>query len=77
MNTKIKGEVEGMEDSEDEGFNPGKVWRLKKKLSPKISDPPTAMHDFEGKLLTSDKGIKVEVMKNYQNVLMKELLKKT
>ena len=41
MFQKIMTEVKGMEDSEDGGFNSGRLWKLKKKLSPKVSDPPT------------------------------------
>ena len=33
MYSKIMGEVEGLEDAEDSGFNPGKLWKFKKKLS--------------------------------------------
>ena len=43
MSDKIIKEVEGMDDPEDGGFNVGKLWRLKKKLFPKVSQPPTAM----------------------------------
>ena len=56
------GQVEGMEDSEDRGFNPGKLWKLKKKLSPKLGEPPTAMLDTKGKLLTSEEDIKAEAI---------------
>ena len=43
---------------EEGGFNPGKLWQLKKKLSPKHRDPPTAMRDSNGNILTYDEEIK-------------------
>ena len=54
---KIMKEVQGLEEAEDGGFNSGKLWKLKKKLSPKSNEPPTAMEDSEGKLLTNDQDI--------------------
>ena len=67
MYKHIKEEIEGI-DSEDGGFNSGKLWKLKKKLSPNIIDPPTAMKDSGGKLLTTDEEVKEEAMKHYQQV---------
>ena len=37
---------------EDGGFHSGKLWNLKKHLIPKHRDPPTAMMDSEGNLIT-------------------------
>ena len=42
MYNKIKEELAHI-DSEDGVFNSGRLWKLKKKLSPKPHDPPTAM----------------------------------
>lgn len=67
MYRHIKEEIEGI-DSEDGGFNSGKLWKLKKKLSPNSNDPPTAMKDSGGKLLTTDEEVKKEAMKHYQQV---------
>ena len=44
-------------DSEDGGFNSGKLWKLKKKLTPSNYDPPTAMKDSEGNLITTENEI--------------------
>ena len=41
---KIKDEVRAM-SGEEGGYNPGHLWKLKKKLVPLQSDPPTAMND--------------------------------
>ena len=64
MSEKIMSEVKGMEDSEDGGFNAGRLWKLKKKLSPKVSDPPTAMINSDGKLITSEKDTKAKAIKH-------------
>ena len=68
MYKKIMTEVTGLEDSEDGDFNAGRLWKLKKKLSPKVSEPPTAMKDTNGKLITSSEDIKAEAVKHYKNV---------
>ena len=39
------------------GMNPKQIWTLKKKLCPRSKDPPTAMLDSRGNLLTTDKAI--------------------
>ena len=49
---KILEEISGIE-SEEGGVNSGKLWRLKKKLR----DPPPAMLDHLGNLVTSPKAI--------------------
>ena len=43
MYEKIMGELKGMGDSEYGGFSSGKLWKLQKKISPRISEPPSAM----------------------------------
>ena len=64
---KIKEELKGMES--DAGMHPGKLWKLKKKLSPQCSDPPTAMLDPNGNLVTSMAGVEKLALKHYQNIL--------
>ena len=57
---------------EDGGFNSGKLWNLKKHLFPNHRDPPTAMKDDEGNLVTDSEKINelavqklaVEILKN-------------
>ena len=71
MYSKIMGEVEGFEDAEDGGFIPGRLWKLKKKLSPRASEPPTAMISSEGKLLTTEDDILKEARKHYEAVFQK------
>ena len=67
MYKKIKSEIKVM-SSEDGGYNPGHLWSLKKKLSPKHIEPPTAMKDSNGKLLTTEEEIKAESIKHYKKV---------
>ena len=39
----IMKEVKGLDDCEDGGFNTGKLWKPKQKLSPRTHDPLSAM----------------------------------
>ena len=68
MASKILNEVKGLENDEEGGFNSGKLWRLKKKLCPRANEPPAAMLNSEGKLLTTDSDIKEEAIKHYKKV---------
>ena len=47
------------------GLNPNQLWKLKKKLCPESRDPPCAMLDDNGNLLTSNKAIKERAVKVY------------
>ena len=67
MYQKIRKEVKAM-SCEEGGFNPGKLWQLKKKLSPKHTASPTAMRDSNEKILTTDEEVKAEAIKHYKNV---------
>ena len=44
-------------DSNKGGLKPNQVWRLKRRLCPNARDPPSAMTDRKGNLLTSSKAI--------------------
>ena len=64
--SKINEEISNLK-CEEGGINVGKLWKLKKKLSSKCRDPPTAMLDKKGNLITSPKQIEalaVEVFKD-------------
>ena len=65
---KVKEELEGIEN-EDGGIHPGKLWALRKKLFPKSRDPPTAMINEEGDLVTSLEEIENLSLKTYKNRL--------
>ena len=43
---------------EEGGTHSGKLWKLKKILCPKLRDPPTAMKDKHGNLVTAPDLIK-------------------
>ena len=75
MFDKIMVEVSGIEESEDGGLNPGKLWKFKKKLSPKAREPPTAMLNTEGQIITSEEDIKSEAIKHYTNVFEERQIK--
>ena len=51
---KILDEISGIECDEG-GTHSGKLWKLRKKLFPNSRDPPTAMLDSEGNLVTCEK----------------------
>ena len=65
---KIKKELEGME-ADDGGWNTSHLWKLKKKLNPRPSDPPTAMKNSKGVLLTNPEEIKEEAEAHFKKVL--------
>ena len=67
MYHKIKDEIKVM-NNEEGGYNPGHLWKLKQKLSPRHSEPITAMKDANGNLLTSEEDIKAETLKHYKIV---------
>ena len=56
-------------DAKQGGLNSGNMWKLKKKILPKSTNPPTAMIDKEGKLLTNKPDIDKQSMEYYKNVL--------
>ena len=68
MQKKVKEELEGIEN-EDGGIHPEKLWALRKKLFPKSRDPPTAMINEEGDLVTSLEEIENLSLKTYKNRL--------
>ena len=43
---------------ETEVLNSNKIWKLKKKLCPKMSEPPSAKVNKQGKLVTNEADIK-------------------
>ena len=47
------------------GVNAHEMWKLRKKMCPKNRDPPTAMTDKKGNLLTSDKAIQNRALEAY------------
>ena len=63
----IKTELQGI-NSEDGGWNPGYLWKLRKKISPRPVDPPTAMKNSIGVLLTDPIEIQRESVKYYQQL---------
>ena len=65
---KINEEISDFK-CEEGGINVGKLWKLKKKLSPICREPPTAMVNKEGKLLTSPKQIEALAIEIFEDRL--------
>ena len=65
---KTKKGIEGI-DSEEGGWNSSYLWKIKQKISPHSSDPPTAMMDSERNILTDPEEIKNEAKKHFKKVL--------
>ena len=71
---KIKEEIDSIK-SEDGGVHYGQLWKLKKKLSPKCRDPPTAMLDKHGNLVTSEQAIEALAVETYRKRLENRVIK--
>ena len=56
-------------------MNSGHLWKLKKKISPKCRDPPTAMLDNHGNIITSAKSIEDLAVKTYTKRLENRKMK--
>ena len=67
MYQTIKEELKGI-NSEDGGWNSGYLWKLKNKVSPRPTDPPTAMENKDGILLTDPTEIMEESLKHYSKL---------
>ena len=65
---KIMDEIKDIE-SDEGGFNMGKLWKLKKKLCPYKSNPPTSMKDPCGNIITGAENLKKHTMNHYESVL--------
>ena len=62
-------------DCEEGGVHSGKLWSLKRKLCPKTRDPPTAMMDPEGNLITSANAIQNLALNTYKERLRNRKIK--
>ena len=67
---KLKEELAKMKTG-DEKFQSKQLWKLRKKLCPRTVDPPSAMNDKHGNLLTSDDAIKDRALEAYKERLSK------
>ena len=65
-----------MIDCEEGGMNSGHLWNLKRKLNPKVRDPPTAMMDESGNLVSSTEKIKELTIEAYAKRLENRPMKK-
>ena len=62
---KIKEELKKLKAHKG-GLNVNSLWRLKKKLCPRSRDPPTAIVDGMGNLLTENESIKRRALEVYK-----------
>ena len=67
MASKIREEIKGV-NCEDGGWNPQNLWKLRSKLTPRPMDPPTAMENAEGVLLTDPEEIQKESLKYFETL---------
>ena len=65
---KLKEEVEKSKSKEG-GMNAKAIWKLKKILCPRSKDPPTAILDSYGNLLTENKAIENRALEVYSKIL--------
>ena len=65
---KLKQQLEKIK-LDDNMINAHEIWKLRKKMSPKNRDPPTAMTDKKGNLLTSDEAIQNRALEAYSERL--------
>ena len=66
---KILEDISGIECDKG-GTHSGKLWRMRKKLFPRSCDPPTAMTDNQGNLVTSKKKIEDLTIDTYKRRLV-------
>ena len=71
---KIKEEIGNLKDEEG-GVHIGNLWKLKKKLNPKCRDPPTAMKDKKGNIITSPDEIDKMALKVFKERLSNRNMK--
>ena len=64
-NVKIIEEACGKLSCETGGLNVGNLWQLKKRLRGRYNEPPTAMHDEYGNLVTGSKALEDLTIKMY------------
>ena len=67
-NRIIKDEISDL-TCDDTGVHPGKLWRLRKKLFPNFREPPAAMKDEDGNVITSLEEIEKLSVKIYESRL--------
>ena len=73
---KILEEIAGIECNEG-GTHSGKLWKLRKKLFPKSRDPPTAMFDPNGNLVTCESKVEEITLNAYQDRLKNKPIKES
>ena len=65
---KVRDEIDKMKTNKG-GMSEHQIWKLNKKLCPRSKDPPTAMLDGKGNLLTENKAIERRAIEVYKQRL--------
>ena len=73
---KIEEELAGL-DCDEGGVHSGRLWKLRKKLFPRSRDPPTAMKDQSGNLITSEDQIEKLALETYKKRLENRKMKES
>ena len=68
---KVKEELEKVKTNKG-GMNAKQLWKMKTKLCPNKKDPPTAMLDPKGNLLTSNKAIEELAVQFYKKKIRRK-----
>ena len=73
--TMLMSELNKLEPDKEGRIDAQKFWKINKKMFPKSRDPPVAILDKHGNLVTADKAIENRVLEVYTEQL--ELMKLT
>ena len=71
---KLKKELECI-NADSGRLDANKLWKLRKKMCPKLRDPPTAMMDRHGNVLASEKAISERAVEVYEERLANNKIK--
>ena len=71
---KLKDELKKL-DPNNKGLDAKQLWKLKKSICPKVRDPPCAMMDKSGNLLTSNKELQKRALAVYAERLEGNVIK--
>ena len=72
---RIRDVISDIEGDEG-GINPANVWKLKNKITSKAADPPTALLDSSGRLVTSEIGREALTLKTFVSRLENRKIRK-
>ena len=74
ISRNLKNQLEGI-NADSGQLDSNKLWKLRKKMCPKLCDPPTAMMDRHGNVLTPEKAISERALEVYGERLASNKIK--